>query len=95
MKRYSILTNDMKKCYLTGTTQNIHIHEIYFGSANRKKSIEHGFCVPLKAELHNMSSNGVHFNHELDLRLKRECQAKFEETHTREEFIRIIGRNYL
>lgn len=31
----------------------------------------------------------------LDLKLKEMAQAKFEETHTREEFIRIFGRNYL
>ncbi len=27
--------------------------------------------------------------------LKQDCQRKFEETHTREEFMAIIGRNYL
>lgn len=42
-----------------------------------------------------MSNEGVHFNRELDLKLKRECQAKFEETHSREEFMKIIGKNYL
>ncbi|WP_418205773.1 hypothetical protein [Anaerotignum faecicola] len=29
------------------------------------------------------------------MRLKQDCQRKFEETHTREEFMAIIGRNYL
>lgn len=33
--------------------------------------------------------------HALDLRLKQDCQRKFEETHSREEFMAIIGRNYL
>lgn len=42
-----------------------------------------------------MSNEGVHFNRELDLKLKRECQEKFEETHSREEFMKIIGKNYL
>ena len=42
-----------------------------------------------------MSNEGVHFNRELDLKLKRECQAKFEETHSREEIINIIGTNNL
>ena len=31
----------------------------------------------------------------LDLRLKQDCQRRFEETHTRAEFMAIIGRNYL
>lgn len=42
-----------------------------------------------------LSDEGVHFNHDLDLRLKRECQSKFEETHSRDEFMKIIGKNYL
>jgi hypothetical protein len=29
------------------------------------------------------------------LMLKRHCQMKFEETHSREEFMSLIGRNYL
>ncbi len=27
--------------------------------------------------------------------LRKKCQAKFEETHTRAEFMAIIGKNYL
>ena len=69
-KRFSLLTDDMSKCYITGSTQDIHIHEVYFGTADRKKSIEYGCCVPLRADYHNMSSHGVHFNKDLDLRLK-------------------------
>ena len=42
-----------------------------------------------------MSDYGVHFNKKLDLKLKQDCQRKFEETHSREEFLEIIGRNYL
>lgn len=44
---------------------------------------------------HHTSDYGVHFNKELDLKLKRMGQKKFEEKHTREEFIRLFGRNYL
>ncbi len=44
-----------------------------------------------------MSSFGVHGRdgHEIDLRLKRECQREFEKDKSREEFIRLIGKNYL
>lgn len=49
----------------------------------------------LRYDWHNGASYGVHFNHALDLQLKRECQEKFEETHTRQEFIQLIGKNYL
>lgn len=83
-----------KKCYITGRTYPLHKHHIW-GAARRKISEEHGFTVWLIPELHNMSDAGVHFNKQLDLRLKRECQAKFEETHTRAEFMALIGKNYI
>lgn len=89
----SILQTE-KECYITGRTYGLHLHHIYEGK-NRKKSDKYGFVVYLSPEWHNMSDYGVHFNRELDLRLKRECQAKFEETHTRAEFMAIIGKNYL
>ena len=83
-----------KESYINGDTRNLHKHHIYAG-ANRKNSEKHGFWVWLTGEQHNLSNEGVHFNKELDLKLKRECQAKFEETHSRAEFMQIIGRNYL
>jgi hypothetical protein len=43
-----------------------------------------------------MSNQGVHFNKQLDLRLKQECQRRWEVKYgTREDFIREFGRNYL
>lgn len=95
MKRFSIIHNlDDKTCFVCGKT-NGHIHEIFFGTANRKISIEQGFCVYLCPAHHNTSNYGVHFNRELDLKLKQLCQSKYEETHTREEFMKLIGKNYL
>ena len=40
---------------------------------------------------------GVHgkFGRDLDIKLKQDAQRKYEETHTREEFIKLIGKNYL
>ena len=89
----SILQSE-KKCFITGSTENLHRHHIYFG-ANRRISEENGFYVWLIPEYHNMSDYGVHFDKAFDLRLKQECQRKYEETHSREEFIALIGRNYL
>lgn len=93
-EKKSILQDDEKHCYLTGRAGTLHKHHIYPGYS-RQKSEDHGFFVFLTPELHNMSSEGVHFNHELDLRLRRECQRKYEEAHSREEFMKIIGRSYL
>lgn len=88
------IMQDSKQCYITGDTNNLHLHHIYAGG-NRKTSDKQGFTVWLRADWHNMSNYGVHFDRELDLQLKRECQRKYEETHSREEFMRLIGKNYL
>lgn len=94
MRAESILQTE-KKCYLTGSTYNLHIHHIYFGK-NRKISDESGFWVWLTGEYHNQDSRiDVHHNRDLDLKLKRECQRKYEESRSREEFLKLIGRNYL
>lgn len=79
---------------MCGAISNLHLHHIY-GAANRKNSDRNGFVVYLCGAHHNQSNVGVHFNRELDLELKRECQSKFEEAHSRDEFMRIIGKNYL
>lgn len=88
------ILQDKKECYICKTTQGLHCHHIYFAS-NRKISEQNGFKVWLCGKHHNLSNEGVHFNRELDLYLKRTCQEKFEQTHSRSEFIDKIGRNYL
>ena len=42
-----------------------------------------------------MSNNSVHYNRDMDLELKRIYQKEYEKNHTREEFIRLIGKSYL
>jgi hypothetical protein len=84
-----------KRCYKTGDTQGLHKHHIYFGNPRKKISERNGFWVWLRADWHNEADYGVHFDHAFDLKLKRECQEKFEETHSREEFRRLIGKSYL
>ena len=97
MAKQSILQGDKKECYITGQTNNLHLHHIYGGTGRRKISDENGFVVYLAGWLHNQSNEGVHGKngHELDLMLKQHCQRKYEETHSREEFIALIGKNYL
>lgn len=93
-KRSESILQKEKKCFITGRTDNLHCHHIYFGS-NRRVSDLCGFWVWLTGEWHNQSSHGVHFNHGLDIYLKQECQRVFEEKHSRKEFMHLIGRNYL
>ena len=89
----SILQHE-KECFVTHRRYGLHKHHIY-GGPNRRISEENGFYIYLIPELHNMSDEGIHFNKEFDLRIKRLCQAEFEKTHTRAEFMALIGRNYL
>lgn len=89
------ILQDEKKCYATGSTFNLHRHHVYGGTANRKISEREGFWVWLRADFHNMSDYGVHFNPEFDLQLKQECQRTYEHDHSRGDFIKLIGRNYL
>jgi len=93
---YSILQGKQKACYITGSDGVLEKHHIYFGRGWRDISDKNGFWVFLTPELHR-GTNGVHGRdgHALDILLKQDCQRKFEETHTREEFMNLIGRNYL
>lgn len=84
-----------KECYITKRTDNLHKHHIYFGNPGRKLSEKYGCWVWLTGEYHNQSNHGVHFDANLDREIKAECQMRFEETHSRSEFMQIFGRSYL
>lgn len=87
--RKSILTDDLSKCFICGKSP-VDIHEIY-GAGNRKMSMRNNFCVPLCRQCHQLAT----LNYGLNMRLKMICQEKFEETATREDFIKLVGKNYL
>lgn len=90
----SIIQNN-KECFICGQMVNLHNHHIYFGK-NRKISDKNGFTCWLCYN-HHEGDCGVHgkYGNQIDLFLKKCCQSKFEDTHTREEFIKLIGKNYL
>lgn len=83
-----------KECYVCGRVTQLHRHHILFGTANRKVAEKHGLTVYLCLE-HHEGNTGVHHNKELDLELKRLAQRKFELTHTRQQWMDAVGRNYL
>lgn len=91
----SILQNK-KESYISGTTYNLEEHHIFFGTANRKISEKEGFKVWLTPQEHR-GTYGVHgkCGRKLDLKLKQDAQKEYEKIHTREEFISLIGKNYL
>lgn len=89
----SILQNE-RCCFLCGSTAWLEEHHVY-GGARRKISEKHGFKVHLCHYCHNEPPMGVHHNKERRLFLQAKCQEKYEETHSREEFMALIGKNYL
>lgn len=90
----SILQN-AKECFFTGTTENLQCHHIFPGTANRRMSDKNGFWVWLRYDYHVGTPYAVHNDRERMTYLQRLCQKEFEKTHTREEFIALIGRSYL
>lgn len=90
------LIDNCKVCFVCGTVYGLHKHHI-FGGANRNKSEKDGCWCYLCGEHHNLSNKGVHFNKELDTRLKQTCQQLWmtKKNKTVEDFIKEYGRNYL
>ena len=83
------------KCFLcqrdgNDTEQFCHKHHVFEGK-NRQASERAGFYVFLCPDHHTL----IHRDHAVNLELKKETQREYEKTHTRADFMRIIGRNYL
>lgn len=95
MKKSSIIQDDLSQCYVCKTTQNIHIHHCFYGTANRKQSDKYG-CVVALCQEHHTGNTGVHFQKDLDMHLKKIAQEHFEaEIGSREDFRASFGRSYL
>lgn len=95
MASKSIVSNE-KRCIFCDTTVDLHRHHIFFGNGRRELSEKYGCWAFVCAKHHNMSNMSVHRNKTFDLSLKELCQAEWEKYYgSREEFIRIFGRNYL
>lgn len=90
------ILQEKKECFFTHSTEHLDKHHIYFG-ANRKVSDEHGFWVWLAHDRHIQDSvhDTPHNNRTVDLYLKEICQEAYEEKHSHESFVKLIGRNYL
>lgn len=88
------INNKEDGCFFCGSHQALQCHHA-FGFYNRKKATEDGLCFWLCRKHHTDPKTGVHYNREMADRLKRIAQAKYEETHTREEFRKAYGKSYL
>ena len=85
------------ECYLCGRTTPLHLHHIFFGTANRKKSDKYGLTCKLCLYCHTEGKNAVHRNAETNIYLRKMGQryAMIELDWDIEKFRKEIGRNYL
>lgn len=67
-------------------SQRLDPHEVYGGS-NRKRSIKYKFVKLICPKCHS-SENKIK-------QLRIDVQKEFEKTHTRADFIAIVGKSYL
>lgn len=72
----------------------VHEHHV-FGGYRRAVSEENGFKVYLCIQHHVDGHEAVHNNQKNMRLIQEDCQRKYEETHTRQQFVKLIGRNYL
>ena len=88
----------MYKWYDTRVSGTVR-HEVFFGTANRKKSIQFRLYVFISPEDHNMSELGVHgrYGTEFNKHLKQIGQKTAMAVYgwSEEEFIEIFGKSYL
>lgn len=95
-KLWSIFTDDLDHCYFTGSP-GVERHHV-FGGANRSRSEQYWYVIPLHPTLH---PNGVRFKHtkenlKIDDYLKQRCQKDYEKNHgSRADFIKEFGESYL
>ena len=88
--RFSAFTDDLDHCIICKRKKE-HLHEIFFG-ANRKKSMQYNFVIPLCHKCHTE----MHINKEWQEYWHVKGQEYWERfIGSREEFIEVFGRSYL
>lgn len=90
----SILQKE-KRCYICGTTFNLHLHHVFAGS--RRKLSDQDGCVCYLCMQHHIGTYGVHNFPKLDKELKQKCERAWLKRYRKsvEEFIERYGKNYL
>lgn len=83
-----------RECYICHNPFNTELHHIYEGS-RRRISDCNGFAVYLCPDHHTMSAFSAHRDPGLNRWLKQQCQRMYERSHSRPEFMEIVGKNYL
>lgn len=89
-KRFSIITSDLKVCYICTKNRKEDLHEV-FGGSNRGKSMQWGMVIPICRCCHKEWD----VNPELREEIQKEAQKIFENTYSHELFMTEFKRNFL
>ena len=100
----SIMQTNQNYCYLCGKPNRrdrnlfngLEEHHCIEGNGRRELSERYGLKVYLCGiTCHREGPNSVHKNEAVAEKLKQEAQRKFEETHSREEWIEAFTKSYV
>lgn len=89
-ERFSIIYPDLTKCCNCGSKTGIEKNEVFEGSY-RQTSIKYGMVCPFCKTCHSQFHNDIMFN----LFYKVMFEKEFLKTHSKEEFIKIFGQDYI
>lgn len=95
MAKSVIKSDSDDRCFFCGSYPVV-VHHIYEGK-NRKISDKNGFIVHLCPNCHTIKTDSVHGKEGLlkRIHLEKLCQLEYEKAHSRAEFMKLIGKNYL
>ena len=89
---FSAFTDDIEHCFVCGRPFP-SIHHC-MNKYDKKKAEKYGLILPLCVN-HHTGAEGVHSKPEKMLACRQMAQRKFEEEHTRDEWIREFEKSYL
>ena len=89
-KRYSILTNNLKVCFICNKNKKDDLHEI-FGGSNRQKSMQWGLVIPICRECHTKWDT----DKSLRRMIQQKAKEEFIKRNTKEKFREEFGKNYV
>lgn len=85
---------DTDRCFICKSNYSLQKHHIFNGPY-KKVSEKYGLLIKVCPNCHTFASNSIHRDSTLRKRLKQIGQERFEQNHSREEFIKEFGKNYL
>lgn len=84
-KYQSIFTDDIHRCYITGSTESVVPHHVFDGADKTSSELFH-FILPLRSDWHTGTNYCIHNDRELMKRYQILCQeywlGELHKTHT-------------